>query len=159
MLNKCNFDGVTFFYPIEGWGYDIKSKWRTKGRKWGHWLMKALANRWMGRLYTPQALPRHPPPCQVEQTANLHILWIGRGVVGNLYLHRQYLHPQLLLCTCCQVRRWVHPTITPQATMVKLIYRKIARVEFSGTRNYGLTLEFDSGEVLWRPNSLAESAN
>ena len=63
-------------------------------------------------------------------------------MVRNLCLYRQYLHSQFLLS--CQARRWVHPTITPQATTVKLTL-KITRVKFWRSSNYRWTLKYEPG--------------
>ena len=113
--------------------------------------MKALANRWMGRFPSmPEALPRHSQPCHAGCKICISMRWPYVVVVRNLYLYRQYLHSQFLLS--CQARRWVQPTITPQATTVKLTL-KITRVKFWRSSNYRWTLKY---EVLVPREDLSE---
>ena len=94
-----------------------------------------------GSVSTPQALPRHSPPCHADCKICIFMKW-PFVVFRNLYLYRQYLHSQFLLCTFSWARHWVHPTMTPHGQIDKL-WR---------TSNYRLTLKYDPGEVLVRPN-------
>ena len=117
MLNKCNFDGLTDFHTIEGIRYKIKLQ--DKGPEVGSLVDEGISKP-LGGSTLQNHIPRHPPCWQAEIYIfyELAARWLELAFTPtSIFASRELL----LLCTNCQVRRWVHPTITSQATMVKLL--------------------------------------
>ena len=114
MLNKCNFDGLTDFHTIEGIRYKIKLQ--DKGPEVGSLVDEGISKPLGGS--TLQTTSRDIPRA-ARQKFTYSMNWPRGGwklvfTPTSIFASRELL----LLCTNCQVRRWVHPT---QATVVKLL--------------------------------------